>query len=159
MKVRTLVAAVMMVLSSSLIEDAMAAGPFTATLDVDVGTGNTSVYMGGPGGMSGSMTTGGGPVELEDGQPFATMMYSMMTSRMSSMMGGQMLQQRMISFEIPGSGTVFAMLEGGNPWTGAKGILLGGTDGVQGISGTFVVGDQIGSGSNKYPFTFTYSMP
>jgi hypothetical protein len=154
---RALVTAVMMVLSSSLIHDAMAAGPFTATLDVDVGTG-ASIHMGmGPGGMSGSIMAGGGPVELEDGEPFGTMMHSTVTSTMSGMMGGQTLQQRMMSFEIPGVGTVFAMLHGGNPWTGGKGIILGGTDGLQGISGTFVVGDQIGS--TKYPFTFTYSMP
>ncbi len=138
-----------------LIGDAMAAGPFMITLDVDVGSG-ASVSMMGPGGMGGSVMTGGGPV-MFDGQPFGTMMLSSMTATMAGMMGGQTLQHRMMSLELPGIGTVFAMMAGGNPWMGGKGIIMGGTEGAQGISGTFTVGDQVGP--TRYHFTFTYSFP
>ena len=151
-----LVAAVVLVLGWGLIGDAMAAGPFMITLDVDVGSG-TTINMGmGPGGMGGSVMTGGGPMDW-GGQPWGMMMHSTMTSTMAGMMGGQTLQQRMMSFELPGTGTVFAMMAGGNPWTGGKGIIMGGTEGAQGISGTFTVGDQIGP--TQYHFIFTYSFP
>ena len=155
MKRKGLVAALVVVFGWGLIGDARAAGPFIDTLTGDVGSG-TTIDMGmGPGGMSGSVMTGGGPLDWY-GQPWGVMMHSTMTSTMAGMMGGQTLQQRMMSFELPG-GTVFAMIAGGNPWTGGKGIILGGTDGFQGVSGTFVVGDQIGP--TQYHFTFTYSLP
>ncbi|HLC22000.1 MAG TPA: hypothetical protein VJM10_07830 [Candidatus Methylomirabilis sp.] len=156
MKWKGLVAALVVVFGWGLIGDAMAAGPFMITLDVDVGSG-TSFNMGmGPGGMGGSVMTGGGPV-MFDGQQFGLMMHSTMTSTMAGMMGGQTLQHRMMSFELPGIGTVFGMMAGGSPWTGGKGIIMGGTEGPQGISGTFTVGDQVGP--TRYPFTFTYSFP
>ena len=156
MKRKGLVAALVVVFGWGLVGDAMAAGPFMITLDVDVGSG-TSFNMGmGPGGMGGSVMTGGGPVML-DGQQFGLMMHSTMTSTMAGMMGGQTLQHRVMSLELPGIGTVFAMMAGGNPWMGGKGIIMGGTDGVQDISGFFTVGDQVGP--TRYLFTFTYSYP
>jgi len=133
----------------------MAAGPLIITLDVDVGAG-ASIGMG-PGGMAGSLMTGGGPVLL-NGQQFGTLMHSSMTATMQGMMGQmQTLQHRLMSFEIPGMGTVFAMMAGGNPWTGGKGIIMGGTDGLQGVSGTFTVGNQVGP--TGYQFTFTFVVP
>ncbi len=153
---RAFVAAVVAVFSLGLIGDVAAAGPFMITLDVDVGSG-TSFNMGmGPGGMGGSVMTGGGPV-MFDGQPFGTMMHSTMTSTMAGMMGSQTLQHRMMSLELPGVGTVFCMMAGGSPWMGGKGIIMGGTEGAQGISGTVTVGDQVGP--TRYHFTFTYSFP
>ena len=155
-KTRVLVAAVMIAFGWALMSDAMAAPPQVITLVVDVGSG-TSLNMGmGPGGMGGSIMTGGGPV-LMDSQQFGTMMHSTMTSTMTGMMGGQTLQQRMMSFDIPGMGTVFAMMAGGNPWTGGKGIIMGGTDGLQGVSGTFTVGAQVGA--TQYEFTCTFVVP
>ncbi len=50
-----------------------------------------------------------------------------------------------------------AVMAGGNPWTGGKGIIMGGTDGLQGISGTFTVGGQLGP--NQYQFTCTIVFP
>lgn len=135
--------------------DATAAGAFVIMLDVDVGSG-ASLSMGtGPGGMGGSVMTGGGPVVV-DGQQFGLMMHSSMTSTMAGMMGPT-LQHRLMSFELPGIGTVFAMMAGGDPWTGGKGIIMGGTDGAHGISGTFTVGNQVEL--NRYQFTFTYNLP
>jgi len=155
MRMKGFVAAIVVVLSWGLVDNATPAGPFVITLDVDVGSG-TSINMGmGPGGMGGSVTTGGGPVVV-DGQQFGLMMHSSMTSTMAGMMG-QTLQQRMMSFDIPGMGTVFAMMAGGNPWTGGQGIIMGGTGGAQGISGTLAVGDQVEP--NHYRFTVTYNLP
>lgn len=154
-KTRVLVAAVMIAFGWALMSDAMAAGPFIITLDVDVGAG-ASIGMG-PGGMGGSVMTGGGPV-LMNGQQFGTLMHSSMTATMQGMMGQtQTLQHRLMSFEIPGMGTVFAMMAGGNPWTGGKGIIMGGTDGLQGVSGTFTVGAQVGA--TQYEFTCTFVVP
>ncbi len=48
-------------------------------------------------------------------------------------------------------------MAGGNPWAGGKGIIMGGTDGLQGISGTFTVGGQLGP--NQYQFTCTIVFP
>ena len=62
-----------------------------------------------------------------------------------------------MSFDIPGMGTIFAMMAGGNPWTGGKGIIMGGTDGLQGVSGTFTVGAQVGA--TQYEFTCTFVVP
>ena len=156
MKRKGLVAALAVVFGWGVATFAMAAPPQVITLVVDVGSG-TSLNMGmGPGGMSGSIMTGGGPV-LMDSQQFGTMMHSTMTSTMTGMMGGQTLQQRMMSFDIPGKGTVFAMIAGGNPWTGGKGIIMGGTDGLQGASGTFTVGPQVGA--TQYEFTCTFVVP
>lgn len=156
MKRRALVTAVMAVLCWGLVGSAMAAPPQVITFVVDVGSG-TSLNMGmGSGGMGGSIMTGGGPVFMGS-QQFGSMMHSTMTSTMTGMMGGQTLQHRMMSFELPGLGTVFAMMAGGNPWTGGKGIIMGGTDGLQGISGTFTVGGQLGP--NQYQFTCTIVFP
>ena len=156
MRMKISIAAVMVVLSWGLVGDATAVGPLMITLDVDVGSG-TSFNMGmGPGGMGGSVMTGGGRVVF-DGQQFGLMMHNTMTSTMAGMMGGQTLQQRMMSFELPGIGTVFGMMAGGNPWVGGQGIIMGGTGGAQGISGTYMVSDQIGP--TRYHFTFTYSLP
>lgn len=154
-KTRVLVAAVMIAFGWALMSDAMAAPPQVITLVVDVGSG-TSINMGmGPGGMGGSVTTGGGPVVV-DGQQFGLMMHSSMTSTMAGMMG-QTLQHRLMSFELPGIGMVFAMMAGGNPWTGGQGIIMGGTGGAQGISGTFTVGAQVGA--TQYEFTCTFVVP
>ena len=157
-KTRVLVAAVMIAFGWALMSDAMAAPPQVITLVVDVGSG-TSVNMGmGPGGMGGSIMTGGGPVYRYDGvTPFGVAMHNTMTATMQGMMGGQTIQQRMMSFELDGSATVFVMMAGGSPWTGGQGIILGGTGWAQGISGTFTVGDQ--AGPTRYHFTFTYSFP
>ena len=62
-----------------------------------------------------------------------------------------------MSFQFPGVGTVFAMMAGGNPWTGGEGIIMGGTEGAQGISGTFTLGDHVGP--TRYHFNFTYFLP
>ena len=156
MRARALVAAVMIAFGWALMSDAMAAPPQVITFVVDVGSG-TSLNMGmGPGGMSGSIMTGGGPVYMGS-QQFGTMMHSTMTSTMTGMMGGQTLQHRVMSFDIPGMGTVFAMMAGGNPWTGGKGIIMGGTDGLQGASGTCAVGAQVGG--TQYEFTCTIVLP
>ena len=158
MKRLGLVAAVLAVFGFGLIGDVMAAGPTTSTavLIVDVGSG-ASIGMG-PGGMGGSIMTGGGPVYGYDGvTPFGVAMHNTMTATMQGMMGGQTIQQRMMSFELDGSATVFVMMAGGSPWTGGQGIILGGTGWAQGISGTFTVGDQ--AGPTRYHFTFTYSFP
>jgi hypothetical protein len=134
----------------------MAAPPQVITFVVDVGSG-TSLNMGmGSGGMGGSIMTGGGPVVMGS-QQFGSMMHSTMTSTMTGMMGGQTLQHRMMSFELPGLGIAFAMMAGGNPWTGGKGIIMGGTDGLQGASGTFTVGAQVGA--TQYQFTCTIVLP
>lgn len=155
-KTRALVAAVVIAFGWGLLGDAMAAPPQVITLVVDVGSG-TSVNMGmGPGGMGGSIMTGGGPV-FKGSQQLGTMMHSTMTSTMTGMMGGQTLQHRVMSFDIPGSGTLFAMMAGGNPWTGGKGIIMGGTDGFQGVSGTCTVGAQVGA--TQYEFTCTFVVP
>ena len=156
MRARALVAAVMIAFGWGLLGNAMAAPPQVITLVVDVGSG-TSVNMGmGPGGMGGSIMTGGGPVFMGSKQ-FGSMMHSTMTSTMTSMMGGQALQHRTMSFDIPGMGTLFAMMAGGNPWTGGKGIIMGGTDGLQGVSGTCTVGAQVGG--TQYELTCTVVLP
>lgn len=114
------------------------------TLVVDVSSSG-SVMMG-----SGTYTTGGGPITF-NGQPIGTFMHTSQSMTMAGMMGQmESLQQRMLSFQFPGIGTVFAMMAGGSPWSGATGIIMGGTDGAQGISGTLTVGDQVSP--NHYPF-------
>lgn len=98
---------------------------------------------------------GGGPVYLREGTLFGAAMHSTMSSAMSGMMGQmQSLQHRLMTFEIPGMGTFFAMMTGGSPWSGGKGIIIGGTDGLEGLTGTFTVGDQVGP--NLYPFNILY---
>lgn len=148
-----LVAAVVSVFALGLIGDVMAAEPTTSTavLIVDVGTG-ASIGMG-PGGMGGSIMTGGRPV-MFDGQQFGTMMHSSMTATMQGMMGSQTLQHRLMSFELPGIGTFFGIMAGGSPWTGGTGMIIGGGVGLRGMYGTFTVGDEVGP--NLYPFTFSY---
>ena len=156
MRARALVAAVMFAFGWALLGNAMAAPPQVMTFVVDVGSG-TSLNMGmGPGGMSGSIMTGGGPIYM-GGQQFGTMMHSTMTSTMTGMMGGQTLQHRVMSHDIPGMGTIFTMMAGGNPWTGGKGIIMGGTDGLQGVSGTCTVGAQVGG--TQYEFICTIVLP
>jgi hypothetical protein len=105
---------------------AAAASPQTVTLIVDVGTG-ASIGMG-PGGMAGSVMTGGGSVSSQ-GHPVGTMMHATQTATMS----------------------------GGSPWTGAKGMILGGTDDLEGMSGSVTVGAAVGPTS--FPFTFTINRP
>jgi len=136
--------------------DATAAGPFMVTADIDVGSGAT-INMMGSGGMGGSFMTGGGPMMDLDDHQFGVMMYSTMSATMPGMMGGQTLQQRMMSFQIPGGGTVLGMMAGGSPWMGGEGIIMGGTGGAQGMSGTFTEGNQVGP--TRYRFTFRYLLP
>ena len=150
-----LVVAVATMISWGLIGNATAGNPQTMTFIVDVGSG-ASIGMG-PGGMGGSIMTGGGPVILNN-QQFGMMMHTSMTGTMQDMMGQP--QTRMhhdMDFDIPGQGTVFAVMTGGNPWTGGKGMIMGGTDTLKGISGTFTVGDQVGS--NRFQFNCTFTLP
>jgi hypothetical protein len=154
-KTTELVTAVIIAMGLAAMGNAVAAQPMLITLDVDVGSG-ASIGMG-PGGMGGSIMTGGGPV-LMNGQQSGTMMHSSMTATMQGMMGQtQTLQHRLMSFEVPGMGAIFAMVAGGNPWTGGKGIIMGGTDGLQGASGTFTVGNQLGP--TRYEFICTLVVP
>jgi hypothetical protein len=154
---RLLVGAVTAAVGWGLVGSALAAGPFILTVDVDVGPGSSIAMPMGPGGMSGTFMTGGGPI-VSDGQQFGTLMHSTATATMQSMMGQQTLQHRMLTFDLPGLGTVFAMMAGGGPggsWSEGKGIIMGGTDGVHAISGSFTVGEQVGP--TAYRFTLTYS--
>ena len=87
-------------------------------------------------------------------QPVGTFMHMSQSMAMAGMMGQmESFQQRMISFQFPGFGTVFAMMAGGNPWSGATGIIMGGTDGAHGISGTVTVGAPVSP--DHYPFVLT----
>jgi hypothetical protein len=150
-----LVAAVVAVFGCGLMGDAFAEqGPFTIILDVDVGS-SASIGMG-PGGMMGSFSMGGGPVSWL-GQPHGVFVHNTPTVTMQGMMGQPSFQHRVMSFQIPGTGTAFVMMAGGSPWTGGKGIIMGGTDLLEGISGTVTVGDQVGP--NLYPFTVVYRLP
>jgi hypothetical protein len=109
------------------------------TMVVDVGTSSTSMGMG-PGAM---LSMGGGTVTV-DGQPIGTFMHSTQAMTMGGMMGQMTsFQQRMVTFQLPGIGTVFAMMAGGNPWTGAQGIIMGGTDTAHGVSGSVTVGNEV----------------
>lgn len=118
------------------------------TFMVDVGSA-ASVGMG----SGGTLSTGGGSITF-NGQPIGTFMHTSQSVTMGGMMGSmESFQQRMITFQLPGIGTVFAMMTGGTPWTGATGIIMGGTDGAHGISGTVTVGAQVGT--NQYPFVLT----
>jgi hypothetical protein len=117
------------------------------TLMVDVGTSG-STMMG-----SGTLSTGGGPV-MFNGQSVGTFMHTSQSMTMQGMMGQmESFQHRMVTFQLPDIGTIFAMMSGGNPWTGAMGIIMGGTDAAQGISGTVTVGAQ--TSPNRYPFVLT----
>lgn len=137
------------------IGNATAGNPQTMTFIVDVGAG-ASIGMG-SGGMGGSVMTGGGPV-IVNGQQFGMMMHTSMMATMQDMMGQmQSRQHHDMDFDIPGQGTAFAVMTGGNPWTGGKGMIMGGTDNLKGISGTFTVGDQVGP--NRYQFTCTFTLP
>jgi hypothetical protein len=119
------------------------------TMIVDVGSSTASVGMG-PGGM---LSTGGGTVTV-DGQPIGTFMHTTQAMTMAGMMGQMAsFQQRMVTFQLPGIGTVFAMMAGGNPWSGAKGIIMGGTDAAHGISGSVTVGDEVSA--NHYSVVVT----
>jgi hypothetical protein len=119
------------------------------TMIVDVGSSTTSVGMG-PGAM---LSTGGGAV-IFDGQPIGTFMHTTQAMTMRGMMGQMAsFQQRMVTFQLPGIGTIFAMMAGGNPWSGAKGIIMGGTDAVHAVSGVVTVGDAVSP--NHYPFVVT----
>jgi hypothetical protein len=118
------------------------------TLMVDVGS-TASVGMG----SGGMLSTGGGSITF-NGQPMGTFMHTSQSVSMAGMMGSmETFQQRMITFQLPGIGTVFAMMTGGSPWTGATGIIMGGTDVAHGISGTVTVGAPVGT--NQYPFVLT----
>jgi hypothetical protein len=117
------------------------------TLIVDVGS-SASVGMG----MSGTLSTGGGLITLNN-EAVGTLMHTTQSTTMPGMVGMQSFQQRMITMQFPGIGTVFMMMVGGTPWTGATGIIMGGTDQVHGISGSVTVGTPVGA--NQYPFTLT----
>lgn len=127
----------------------------TITLVVDVSTVG-SIGMG-SGGMGGAMMTGGGPMAYQ-GQPIGMAMHTSQSATMPGMTGQmQTFQHRMMTFEFPGLGTAFAMLVGGTPWAGAKGILIGGTDALEGIAGRVSVGPAVGA--DTYPFTFEFTRP
>ncbi|MFN3477503.1 MAG: hypothetical protein ACK4Z6_08160 [Candidatus Methylomirabilales bacterium] len=127
MKRKAFVVAAIALFGWGLLAEALAQQTQMVTLIMDVGSGS-SIGMG----MGGSLSQG--------------------------MMGQvQAFQHRVMSFEFPGIGTCFAMMAGGNPWTGAKGIVMGGTDGCQGVSGTVEVGPPVGQ--NQYPFTFEFHLP
>lgn len=135
-----------------LLAEASAQQTQVVTLIMDVGSGS-SIGMG----MGGSLSTGGGPIFM-NGQQIGTGMHTTQTTMMQGMMGQvQAFQHRVMSFEFPGIGTCFAMMAGGNPWTGAKGIVMGGTGGCQGVSGIVEVGPPVGQ--NQYPFTFEFQLP
>ncbi len=155
MKKIGLVAAVVLVFGWGLMGDAFAEqGPFTMILSVDVGS-SASIGMG-PSGMMGSFSMGGGPVSWL-GQPLGVFTHITPTVNMQGMMGQPSFQHRVMSFQLPGTGTAFVMMAGGSPWTGGKGIFMGGTDGLEGISGTVTVGDQVGP--NLYEFIVVYRLP
>jgi len=158
MKRKAVVAAVIALFGWGLINEATAAAPITAVLIVDVGSGTELPFPMGPGGMGGSIMTGNGPVFGQDGvTPFGVAMHSTVTSTTQGMIGQmESLHHRVMSFELPGSATLFIMMTGGNPWKGAEGIIMGGTGWAQGISGIFTVGDEQGVGTHRFPFTFTY---
>jgi hypothetical protein len=116
------------------------------TLMVDVSSLGTTM-MG-----SAAVSMGGGPMTF-NGQPVGTFMHTSQSMTMPGMMGMESFQQRMITFQLPDIGTIFAMIAGGNPWTGATGIIMGGTDAARGVSGTVTVGNQ--ASPNHYPFVLT----
>jgi hypothetical protein len=137
--------AIALVLLALISPISASAGQFTLMVDVSsLGT----TMMG-----SGALSMGGGPMTF-NGQPVGTFMHTSQSMTMPGMMGQmESFQQRMITFQLPGIGTVFAMMAGGNPWTGATGIIMGGTDAARGVSGTVTVGDQ--ASPNHYPFVMT----
>jgi hypothetical protein len=122
------------------------AGAQQFTLMVDVGS--TSSLGMSSGGM---LSTGGGPITFND-QAIGTFMHTSQTMTMLGMMAMESFQQRMITLQLPGIGMVFGMMAGGAPWSGASGIIIGGTDGAHGVSGTVTVGAQVSP--NRYPFVF-----
>lgn len=143
------------VLAVLLLTLAGPSGAETITLVVDVSAAG-SIGMG-PGGMGGGMMTGGGPMTYQ-GQPAGMAMHTSQSAAMPGMTGQvQTFQHRMLTFEFPGLGTAFAMLTGGTPWTGAKGILIGGTDALEGVTGRVSVGPAVGP--DTYPFTFEFTRP
>jgi peptidoglycan hydrolase-like protein with peptidoglycan-binding domain len=91
------------------------------------------------------------PRGMMSGPMMQGMMRGMMET-MQGMMGMESFQQRMITLQLPGIGMVFGMMAGGAPWSGASGIIIGGTDGAHGVSGTVTVGAQVSP--NRYPFVF-----
>lgn len=113
-----------------LLDEASAQQTQMVTLIMNVGS-SSSIGMG----MGGSLSTGGGPIFM-NGQQIGTGMHPTQTTIMQGMMGqGQAFQHRVMSFEFPGIGTCFAMMAGGNPWTGAKGIVMGEPIGARGFLG------------------------
>ena len=122
------------------------AGAQQFTLVVDVSS--TSSLGMSSGGM---LSTGGGPITFNN-QAIGNFMHTSQTMTMQGMMGMESFQQRMITLQLPGIGMVFGMMAGGAPWSGASGIIIGGTDGAHGVSGTVTVGAQVSP--NHYPFLF-----
>lgn len=155
MKYVAVIGTLLVALLSISVDDARAVEPQSVTLLVTVDP-SASINMG----MTGSLATGGGPIAFQ-GQQIGMMMHSSQSATMQNMMNQtQSLQQRMMTFEFPGMGTMFALMTGGapgTPWTGGKGMIMGGTDALAGMSGSISVGSAIGP--NTYEFTFTYRMP
>lgn len=156
MKYIAVISTLLVALLSISVDDVRAVEPQSVTLLVTVDPSASSNMMG-PGGMTGSLATGGGPIAFQ-GQQIGMMMHSSQSATMQNMMNQtQSLQQRMMTFDFPGMGTMFALMTGGGPWTGGKGMIMGGTDALDGMSGSISVGPAVGP--NTYEFTFTYRMP
>lgn len=152
MKYVAVISTLLVALLSISVNEARAVEPQSVTLLVTVGSGE-SLNMG----MTGSLATGGGPIAFQ-GQQIGMMMHGSQSATMQNMMNQtQSLQQRMMTFDFPGMGTMFAVMTGGTPWTGGKGMIMGGTDALAGMSGSISVGPEVGP--NTYEFTFTYRMP
>ncbi len=156
MRTKALAVATIALLGFGSVAHAASGDIVQVTLTVNVGSG-ASIGMG-PGGMGGSLTTGGGPV-MSDNQQVGTFMHTTQMATMQGMMGGQTLQQRIMSFEFSGFCTLFTMMAGGSTttWAGGKGFVMGGTDACEGLSGSFTVGDPVGP--NLYPFNFAFRLP